>query len=106
MHHKRNGELLSAKREVTRQDVTLGWLYVPRSGPQCSIDPMIYTGQNPPSNDLDLDPKELDYQLSKHWRAAAAGDDSLRSRDSAQYIPNGRREASRPPRDLVALAAQ
>jgi len=50
---------------------------------------MVYAERNTRSNDLDLDSEELDYQLSEHWRAVAAGDDSLRSRDSALYIPNG-----------------
>lgn len=45
---------------------------------------MAYARRNLRSNDLDLDPEKLDYQLSEHWRAIAASDDSLRSRDSAQ----------------------
>jgi len=53
------------------------------------VGPMVYAERNTRSNELDLDSEELDYQLSEHWRAVAAGDDSLRSRDSALYIPNG-----------------
>lgn len=56
------------ERAVTCQDVTLGWPgYVPRTGPQTLVlGPVIYAGRNPRSNNLDLEPEELDYQLSKH----------------------------------------
>lgn len=101
MHRKRNGELLSAKgrSHSSRRHAELAVFRGPVLGR--SAGPMIYAGRNPRSNDPDLDPEELDYQLSEQRRAAAAGDDSLRSRDSARYIPNERREASRPPRDLT-----
>lgn len=68
-----------------------------------AVDPVVVAGYKIRAarpNGIFLDPEELDYQLSglrvAAATAAAAGDDSLRSRDSARYISNGCRTSQSP----------